>query len=132
MNLSDGGLNQRKEIRDGYFTQNGICAVQKMMMDNGTQKGLKTILTERDLWPKTGLNKDQAALLLSEQPDFKAQKAWLEEVVFASGHLIDFYPKFHCELNFIERVWALLKKILRDECEWSFASLQVKVPEVMR
>jgi len=42
------------------------------------------------------------------------------------------YHKLHYELNFIERVWALLKNIPSHECEWSFASLQVKVPEVKR
>ncbi|KAA8893425.1 hypothetical protein FN846DRAFT_529170 [Sphaerosporella brunnea] len=36
---------------------------------------------------------------LSAQPDFKGQRSRIEEVVEDAGHLVMFYPKFHCELN---------------------------------
>jgi hypothetical protein len=40
------------------------------------------------------------------QPDFVAQKSQLQEYIESRGHLCDFYPKFHCELNFIEQYWV--------------------------
>lgn len=47
--------------------------------------------------------------LLYLQPDFMGQKSLLEETIEARGHICDFYPKFHCELNFIEQYWGASK-----------------------
>jgi transposase len=43
------------------------------------------------------------------------QKSKLQEVIEKRGHLCDFYPKFHCELNFIERYWGAAKYTYRNE-----------------
>ena len=37
------------------------------------------------------------------------QKSRLEEFVTSRGHICDFYPKYHCELNFIEQYWGAAK-----------------------
>jgi hypothetical protein len=37
-----------------------------------------------------------------------------EEVITACGHLYDFYPKFHCELNYIEQYWGAVKLLYRS------------------
>ena len=47
--------------------------------------------------------------ILFNQPDFKAQKSALEELIESHGHLVFFYPKFYCELNFIEQCWGYAK-----------------------
>jgi len=47
--------------------------------------------------------------ILFNQPDFKEQKSALEELIESHGHLMFFYPKFHCELNFIEQCWGYAK-----------------------
>ena len=47
--------------------------------------------------------------LLFMQPDFVSQKSQLEEFVVSQGHICDFYPKYHCELNFIEQYWGAAK-----------------------
>ncbi|KIM88012.1 hypothetical protein PILCRDRAFT_62881 [Piloderma croceum F 1598] len=49
--------------------------------------------------------------VMFSQPDFVAQKSHLEEyvVILQKCHICDFYPKFHCELNFIEQYWGAVK-----------------------
>ena len=68
---------------------------------------------------------------LSQEPDFLSQKEWLTEVVETRGHEIIFYPKFHCELNYIENIWAFVKSYLRRTCTYSFPDLQAKIPDVL-
>ena len=68
---------------------------------------------------------------LSQEPDFLAQKEWLTEVVETRGHEIIFYPKFHCELNYIENIWAFVKSYLRRTCTYSFPDLIEKNPDVL-
>jgi hypothetical protein len=64
----------------------------------------------------------------SQQPDFLAQKEWLTEVVESKGGIIIFYPKYHCELNFIETLWSYVKTNLRKICTNSFADLEKNLP----
>ena len=91
----------------------------------GWFKGMEVIIRERGLWPEspdTGLLTQcpnfkcppghtdcccQHILFL--QPDFTAQKSQLEELIESRGHICDFYPKYHCELNFIEQYWGAAK-----------------------
>ncbi|KAA1476290.1 hypothetical protein DENSPDRAFT_784809 [Dentipellis sp. KUC8613] len=83
----------------------------------GWFKGTEQILRERGLYPASGLSasckkcpqdrKDCCCRrVLYFQPDFAGQKSALEELCEARGHLCDFYPKFHPELNFIEQYWG--------------------------
>ena len=48
-----------------------------------------------------------AVRVLSLQPDFLAQKPLVKEVIESRGDKVIFYPKFHCELNFIEMFWGV-------------------------
>jgi hypothetical protein len=52
--------------------------------------------------------------VLFTQPDFMNQKSHLEELITSRGHICDFYPKYHCELNFIEQYWGAAKLIYRN------------------
>ena len=55
--------------------------------------------------------------MISVQPAFAAGgQEWLEEVITRAGNKIIFFPKYHCELNYIEMVWAFIKGKLRAEC----------------
>ncbi|TFY77605.1 hypothetical protein EWM64_g6409 [Hericium alpestre] len=87
----------------------------------GWFKGMEVIIRERGLWPDNGLpaacvprcNKDGTDCccrrVLYHQADFAGQKSALEELIERRGHICDFYPKFHCELNFIEQYWGAAK-----------------------
>src|SRR5882724_7498033 len=43
------------------------------------------------------------------KPEFGSQCLHLEEFITFRGHICDFYPKFHCELNLIEQYWGATK-----------------------
>ena len=51
LNLTDGGKNIKSIMRDGWFLdENGEHFAQSFRNDRGVQKGLRTILQERNLW----------------------------------------------------------------------------------
>ena len=97
----------------------------------GWFKGMKVVLEEWGLFwlqdngkPLNGECKDfkctEGAMdcccrhILFNQPDFACVKSHLEKVITACGHLCDFYPKFHCELNYIEQYWGAVKLSYRS------------------
>ncbi|RIA88243.1 hypothetical protein C1645_695321 [Glomus cerebriforme] len=47
--------------------------------------------------------------ILLLQPDFLVQKSQLQEKIKKHGHKCIFYPKYHCELNYIEIYWDAAK-----------------------
>ncbi|RPA94413.1 hypothetical protein L873DRAFT_1701326, partial [Choiromyces venosus 120613-1] len=48
-----------------------------------------------------------------------------------AGHMVIFYPSFHCELNFIEYFWGSAKVYAWANCEFTFSSLVRIVPEAL-
>ena len=83
---------------------------------------METLIHEQDLWSENGLSAQCPGFkceggaqyccfhhVLFTQPDFYAQKSELEEYITSRGHICDFYPKFPCELNFIEQYWGAVK-----------------------
>jgi hypothetical protein len=97
---------------------------------SGYFKGMEQIIRERGLWPASGTLLAQCEgfkceagqtncccrRLLFNQPDFINQKSQLEELITLRGHICDFYPKYHCELNFIEQYWGAVKFRYRSFC----------------
>jgi hypothetical protein len=87
-------------------------------------KGVKAVLTERGLYQRLrGKCKNKCeseaisccnSCILELQPNFKEQRSLVQEVIKAAGHLYIFLPKFHCELNFIEFFWGVVKKYLHN------------------
>ena len=132
LNLTDGGASDKFFLRDTVY--NG--KEQKMQFEDRFgklhQKGLKRILQERDCWPPScGSSVRGAKFDLEKHPDFMNEKIWLQEVIENSGHEMIFYPKFHCELNYIEMVWAYVKKDLRSKCTFSYPDLQSRLPQAL-
>ena len=127
LNLGDGGKNVPK-LRDTVWSgPDGTVHVQKMQNDSGVQKGVKTILIERGMWAPT-MKLPDARALLDDQPDFAAQKEWLQEIVEGAGHEIIFVPKYHPELSFIEMMWGYVKCLLRRSCTFNYHHLHAKLP----
>ncbi|KAG1884960.1 hypothetical protein F4604DRAFT_1952032 [Suillus subluteus] len=52
--------------------------------------------------------------MLYNEPDFVSVKSLLEVACEARGFRAIFFPKFHCELNFIEQCWGYSKRIYRE------------------
>lgn len=155
MNLMPGG--KQPLLRDGWdhnrdlpqpmiFSQNHPDTTLR-----GKPKGIQQVLRERGLWrdrradgskfllicPNThgrpgcdpALNGECCATaLLQSQRDFQEQKGWLQEKVEAAGHSVIFYPKFHCELNFIERFWCAAKHYVRENCVYTIDGLRTTIP----
>ena len=123
----------------------------------GKQKGLEAVLRERKLWPLnnrrsdgmkfrlqcptsnrlpgcTGVEETElegrccARALMAAQKDFREQKGRLEEELNVVNHLTILYPKFHCELNFIERFWCSVKRYACEHCSYTFEGLRTTVP----
>lgn len=72
-----------------------------------------------------------ALRILENQDDFKNEVSLLETVIVQNSHEVIFYPKFHCELNYIEHYWGALKRFTRDNCKYSFAELEPTVLQAM-
>ena len=68
---------------------------------------------------------------LRRQPDFAAQKEWLREVLEKAGLLVIYYPKYHCEFNFIELTWGYIKSWLCRNCTFNYADLKEKVTRLL-
>ncbi|CAG8725905.1 3842_t:CDS:2 [Cetraspora pellucida] len=139
-----------------YVDANGNQQAQSMVFDKdyedltmwGKPKRIKIILQERGLWRKRlhleckfCKNKESrndslwvdccARKVIASQPDFVVQKSAVVELIENADHLCIFYPKFHCELNFIEMYWGAAKFYARNHCDYSWAGLQKTVPQAL-
>ncbi len=144
MNMNPGG--KQSLLRDGWFMKDGVKIVQNMVFPcdhkqyPNMAKGMKQVLLECGLW-KEKLHMECkekcesktccAKQILTLQPDFAAQKSLIQEIIEDAGHLCIFLPKFHCELNFIEYFWSAVKNYLCENCDYSFAALQMNMPKAL-
>ncbi|RPB00938.1 hypothetical protein L873DRAFT_1626525, partial [Choiromyces venosus 120613-1] len=44
------------------------------------------------------------------------------------GQKVIFYPKFHCEINFIEHFWCSAKYYTRENYQYSLEGLRETIP----
>ena len=68
-------------------------------------KEMKLILDKRGV-----VNTNEMRKVLSEMDDFKNETCRIEHFLNGKGHICLFLPKFHPELNPIERVWSQAKR----------------------
>jgi hypothetical protein len=129
MNIKPGG--KQAHMCNGWYIHNGVRVFQPMVYPGNhpdhpdTPKGIKAVLIECGLWQQQLQGKCKKACkpnanaccnkcILKWQPDFSEQKSLVQETIETAGHVCLFLPKFHCELNFIEFFWGMVKKYLRD------------------
>ena len=73
-----------------------------------------------------------ACRLLLVQPDFSSQKCEIEKLISNSlygwYHLVLYYLKYHCKLNYIEHFWYSAKQHAQFECKYSLNAFRQRVP----
>ena len=94
-----------------------------MVNADGTAKGLRSILAERGI-NTTRMKADDMRVVLPNHDDFVKEKTSIEHFVEGHGHLALFLPKFHCELNPIERVWGHSKRYCRAYSNFTLVKLR--------
>ncbi|PWW72880.1 hypothetical protein C7212DRAFT_220536, partial [Tuber magnatum] len=128
MNLHNGG--EQGILQDSYFLNHRVHTIQYMVEKEGIPKGIEIVLQEQGLW-KEGL---QLKCAKAQCGGCQARKRYkncqnqtgkLQQMVKARGHLVRFYPKFHCELNWIEYYWSQVKCYARDSCEYNYEGLKM-------
>ena len=68
---------------------------------------------------------------LRRQSDFMEQREWLTEVFEENGLRCLFFPKCHCELNYIEVVWAFIRRRLRRDCDFKYDGMKQRIKELL-
>ena len=118
MNVNPGG--KQRVMRDGFWAGKP----QKMNYALGIPKGLRVILEERGIDTRK-MNAEEMRRVLGSHPDFKHEKSTIERFLTEEkGHIVYMLPKFHCELNPIERVWAQAKRYTKAYCKYNIVSLR--------
>jgi hypothetical protein len=82
-------------------------------------------------------SRQECAAALSQLPEFVAQKEWLAETAEGFSDTtakfdIIFYPKFHCEFNFIERFWGFAKRLLEQDSDGKFQTMKKNLDQCLR
>ena len=117
MNVRPGGRQPR--MRDTTWAGQP----QKLVDDNGVPKGLSKVLEERGINTERMLADDMRVVLANHE-DFRTEKTLVEHFLQQRGHTVFFVPKFHCELNPIERVWGQAKVYSRKHTNFTLVRLR--------
>ena len=121
MNAKPGG--KQPAMRDTIW--NG--RPQKMVFNIGVPKGLIQVLRERKRYvPKMKL--EEMRREITTHSDFANEKTKLEHYLQGRGHCCIMLPKFHCELNPIERCWGQAKRYTRAYANYTFPGLRKNIP----
>ena len=100
---------------------------QKMCFNIDVPKGMKIILEERGINTES-LRKEDMQKILRNHDYFRNEKPRIVRYLEQKGHKPIFLPKFHPELNPIERVWAQSKVYTKAHCKYTFPFLRNTIP----
>ena len=121
MNVNPGG--KQRVMRDGWWGGKP----QKMNYNLGVPKGLRVVLEERGVNTHK-MTAEKMREILGSHPDFANEKSSVERFLGEEkGHIVYMLPKYHCELNPIERVWAQAKRYSKAYCKYSLPSLRTTI-----
>lgn len=114
MNVRPGGM--QPAMHDTMWSGR----VQKMVNDNGVPKGMKQILEERGINTSSMVAADMRVVLANHE-DFRTEKTLVKHYLHEKGLKGVLLPKFHCELNPVERVWGQAKVYTRAYTNFTLA-----------
>ena len=124
MNAKPGG--KQPALRNTIW--NGQA--QKMVFSIGVPKGQIQILKERHCYVQ-GMKLEEMRKVISSHTDFADEKTKLEQFLQNLGHICIMLPKFHCELNPIERCWGQAKRYTRAYTNYTFPALRRNIPPAL-
>ena len=124
MNTKPGG--KQPAMRDTINPFTG--QIQHLVFSTGIPKGLIQVLKERGIDTRK-MKLDDMRKELASHPDFRDEKTKTEHELNRCGHVCVLLPKFHCELNPIERYWAQAKRYTRAYSNYTIAGLQKNTPD---
>ena len=124
MNVLPGGAQAK--LRDTMWAGN----LQQMVFNLAVPKGMKRVLEERGINTAT-LRGDDMQKILANHKDLKNEKTIIESFLTDKGHVALFLPKFHCELNPIERVWGEAKRYSRTYTNFTLQRLRNQLPDAL-
>ena len=138
-NRAAGWLDDGKQFfrfRQGERPISGAKAGQDY---TGMPKGLTQLLQElglyaSDLKRKVDGDGDKSKCMTDifmSQPHISGQKCILEEVTSRMGHTVLMLPKFHCELNPMERRWGRAKYYTRRFCNSTMPKLRAVILDAL-
>ena len=124
LNLNPGGAQPK--MRDTEWEGQRQSLVFESGPNKGKAKGARQILLER------GYSDEQIKQMklkgcievLESHEDFKNETSKVEKILESKGHRCLFLPKYHCELNPIERCWCRAKVYTRSHCNYSILGLR--------
>ena len=99
MNVRPGGA--QPAMRDALWAGR----VQKMVDSNGVPKSMKQILEERGINTER-MKAEDMRVIPANHEYFRTKKTLVEHFLHGENLKVTLLPKFHCELNPIERVWG--------------------------
>ena len=98
-----------------------------MTLPDRQPKGATLVLEERG-YNTRGMKLEEMRAILADRDVFKNEKCRVDRFLSNAGHKCVFIPKFHCELNPIERVWSQSKRYTRAYCDYNIHSLRRTIP----
>ena len=72
---------------------------------------------------------DEMRELISTHPDFRDEQPEIVKFLRRSGFGCIFLPKFHCEINPIEKCWVQAKCYTRAHTNYMIQQLKITVPQ---
>ena len=104
--------------------------VQKLVNNKGIPKGLIQVLKERGKYREKMKLAEMREEIATHQ-DFQDEKTRLQHFLHQHGHTCILLPKFHCELNPIERCWGQAKRYTRAHTNYTLPRLRIIIPQAL-
>ena len=127
MNAKEGG--NQLVMHDTFYNGKAISMSKEVRNSSGEivriPRGID-ILQQRGKY-RSRMKVEDMRKELKSHPDFRDEKNKLEHFLHARGHACHFLPKYHREMNPIERCWAQSKRYTRAYCNYNITGLRQNI-----